>query len=271
MANGEAAVEAARFGATDRRDLWWVGPLATFLGLGGFVVYSTWSGLQAAHYAWGSYLSPFYSPLLFDAPGQPPGHSWFGAWPGWWPGWLPASPAILILIFPASFRATCYYYRKAYYRSFFVSPVACAVTSLPRKGYGGETRFPFILQNLHRYTMFAALAFIVILWSDVVLAFTRHGPKDYVVGLGTLVLLANTTLLSLYTFSCHSLRHLIGGHLDCFSTCALVKAQHKAWQAVSRLNEHHMLWAWLSLFMVGFSDLYVRLVSMGIWNDLKIL
>jgi len=32
-----------------------------------------------------------------------------------------------------------------------------------------------------------------------------------------------------------------------------------------------MLWAWVSLFWVGFSDLYVRLCSMGIWHDGKIL
>jgi hypothetical protein len=32
-----------------------------------------------------------------------------------------------------------------------------------------------------------------------------------------------------------------------------------------------MVWAWCSLFTVGFSDLYVRLCSMGIWNDYRIL
>jgi hypothetical protein len=32
-----------------------------------------------------------------------------------------------------------------------------------------------------------------------------------------------------------------------------------------------MLWAWMSLFWVGFSDLYVRLCSMGVWHDLRLL
>jgi hypothetical protein len=32
-----------------------------------------------------------------------------------------------------------------------------------------------------------------------------------------------------------------------------------------------MLWAWCSLFTVGFSDLYVRLCSMGVWTDIRIL
>jgi hypothetical protein len=32
-----------------------------------------------------------------------------------------------------------------------------------------------------------------------------------------------------------------------------------------------MFWAWCSLFSVGFSDLYVRLCSMGVWSDVRIL
>jgi hypothetical protein len=32
-----------------------------------------------------------------------------------------------------------------------------------------------------------------------------------------------------------------------------------------------MLFAWLSLFWVGFSDLYVRLCSMGVWHDWRIV
>jgi hypothetical protein len=32
-----------------------------------------------------------------------------------------------------------------------------------------------------------------------------------------------------------------------------------------------MLCAWLSLFWVGFSDLYIRLCSMGVWTDWRIL
>jgi hypothetical protein len=56
------------------------------------------------------------------------------------------SPALIILIFPLGFRMTCYYYRKAYYRSFWMSPPACAVAE-PHKTYTGETRAPLILQN----------------------------------------------------------------------------------------------------------------------------
>ena len=37
------------------------------------------------------------------------------------------------------------------------------------------------------------------------------------------------------------------------------------------LNGKHKKWAWASLFSVGFADLYVRLCSMGIWSDWRIL
>src|SRR5262249_2483656 len=93
------------FGQTSRPDLWWITPLAVFLGLGTFIVYSTWAAFQNAHYWFGPYLSPFYSPELFgDSP-----HAWLRGKPDWIPGWLPWSPALLILWAPGGFRFTCYY------------------------------------------------------------------------------------------------------------------------------------------------------------------
>lgn len=236
-------------GRTLRRDAWWLQPVLVALGLGIFGVYSAWAALQGAHYEWGPYLSPFYSPLLLL---------------DWWK-W---SPAMLILWAPLGFRATCYYYRKAYYRAYFLDPPACAVGE-SRRGYRGETAFPFVLQNLHRYFLIFALALLVFLWTDVVHAFNFDG--SFGVGMGTLVLLANSTFLSFYTLGCHSLRHLVGGNVDCHSCVMMGQARLRIWQRVSILNRHHMLWAWVSLFMVGFGDLYVRLVSMGIWHDLRLL
>jgi len=98
-----------------------------------------------------------------------------------------------------------------------------------------------------------------------------HVMRRFGVGVGTLVLLVNTVLLTLYTFSCHSWRHLVGGGVDCFSCASLGKARLGAWQHISAINRHHMLFAWVSLTSVGLADLYVRLVSMGIWRDLRIL
>src|SRR5256885_13640631 len=114
-----------KFGETTRRDFWWLQPLAVFLALSAFVVYSTWAAFQGAHYEYGPYLSPFYSPLLFGA--SP--HAWFHATapkPGWWPGPVPFSAALLILWAPGGFRFTCYHYRGAYYKAFWADPLSCA-------------------------------------------------------------------------------------------------------------------------------------------------
>jgi hypothetical protein len=163
--------------------------------------------------------------------------------------------------------STCYYYRKAYYRSFFLDPMGCAVGE-GRKGYAGETKFPFILQNIHRYFLYAALVFVVILWVDVVKAFIFDGR--FGVALGSIFVLASTATITLYTFSCHSLRHLVGGRLDCFSCAVAGGPRHSAWKGVSRLNEHHMGFAWLSLLCVCAADLYVRLCSMHVIQDLRL-
>lgn len=239
------------FGQSDRKDNWWFEPLIYAIILGGFGVYATWAAFQGSHYEWGPYLSPFYSPhLTFD----------------WWK-W---SPAFLILWAPLSFRASCYYYRKAYYRAFFADPPACGVGEpRPPASYKGETAFPFILWNLHRYTLYIAIIFVLFLAYDAVLAFNFDGK--FGIGVGSLVMTVNVLFLGLYTFSCHSWRHLVGGCLDCFSCSKLSETRHKIWQRVSIINEKHMLWAWISLFTVGLTDLYIRLVSMGIIQDWRIL
>ena len=222
------------------------------MGMGGFSVNATVRAFEGKFYEWGPYLSPFYSPLI-DA-----NHSWW-----------PFSPALLILAGPLGFRATCYYYRKALYRAFLLDPAACAVDEGGRHNYKGETGFPFILQNVHRYFFYLALVFICVLWYDAIRAFWWEG--HFYIGVGTLVMLANVLLLSLYTFSCHSLRHLAGGRMDCFSCVAFGKPQYTAWKGISWLNERHMLWAWMSLFSVGLTDFYVRLVSCGAITDVRIL
>jgi hypothetical protein len=96
------------------------------------------------------------------------------------------------------------------------------------------------------------------------------GKPTFGMTLGTLVLAANTILLSLYTFSCHSLRHLVGGKIDCFSCVAFGNARFKLWRGASALNKRHMLFAWMSLFMVGFADFYVWMVASGTIKDTRI-
>lgn len=255
------------FGQTARGDAWWVKPGAVFVGLTAFIVYATWAAFQGEHYWHGSYLSPFYSPELFGRLG----HAWFGARPGWYPEWVIFSPALWILWMPGGFRLTCYYYRGAYYKSHWADPPACAVGE-PRKKYLGERHLPLILQNIHRYFLYIALLFLVILSYDVWLALWFEDPatgaRELGVGVGTLVLAMNVVLLGGYTLGCHSLRHLVGGRLDRPSERPV---QNAMYAGCNRLNRRHMTWAWLSLFWVAFADLYVRLLSMGVLTDVRLL
>ena len=267
MAEINVAATRHGFGYTNRKDDWWARPLIIFIGLSAFVVYVTWAALQGEHYTYGPYLSPLYSPELFgDSP-----HSWFGAKPGWWPGAIPWSPALLVLWAPGLFRLTCYYYRGAYYKSFWADPPSCTVSE-PRKKYRGENSFPLIIQNIHRYFLYIALFFIIFLSIDVwkALWFTNAttGENSFGIGVGTLVLAVNVVLLGGYTFGCHSLRHMVGGFMDRLSGAPV---RRNVYKCVSCLNRRHMLWAWMSLVWVAFSDIYIRLCSMGTWSDFRIL
>ena len=258
MAQIDVPLVRAGFGQTSRAGNWWVTPLAVFLGFSTFIVYSTWAAMQGNHYEFGPYLSPFYSPLIFgDSP-----HALLSARPSWIPVWV--SAAMLILWAPGGFRFTCYYYRGAYYKAFWADPPSCTVGE-PRKKYLGERSFPLIVQNIHRYFLYLAVIFIVLLAHDVWKALWFDG--HFGIGVGTLVLAANVTLLSCYTFGCHSMRHLIGGVRDRLTGAPVRK---RAYDCVSCLNRRHMLFAWCSLFSVGFSDLYIRMCSMGVWTDWRI-
>jgi len=252
MADSPPVLPESRLGSTLRRDSWWIEIIPVVVVLGGFGIYATLRAFEGTYYSWGPYISPFYSPLI-----DPQHH--------WWP----FSPALLILLGPLGFRATCYYYRKAYYRAFFLDPPACAVGEPANRKYRGETAFPFILQNVHRYFLYLAVLFLIFLWKDAFRSFffdSRFG-----VGVGSIVLTLNVALLTLYTFSCHSLRHLAGGKLDCFSCASFGRARFSTWRGVSLLNERHMLFAWSSLISVGFADFYVRMVACGAIHDLRLL
>jgi hypothetical protein len=273
--SGVDALPRSGLGQTMRRDLWWVQPLLVFLGFSTFIVYSTWRAFEAAHFEAGPYLSPFFSPLLFDVHTDPAlvsRHAWFGGRPEWWPGILVYSPAMLILWAPGGFRFTCYYYRGAYYKAFWADPLNCTVGE-PRHKYLGENSLPLILQNVHRWFLYLALIFIVILSWDVYLA-TRFevspGSREteFGIGLGTLIMAVNVVLIASYTFGCHSLRHLIGGKHDCLSGAP---AKLRAYKFVGCMNRRHMMWAWFSIFSVGFTDLYVRMCATGVWHDWRIL
>jgi hypothetical protein len=258
-APGRASIE----GKTLRTDRWWLAPLITFTVLVLFIVYATLRAFMNKYYYRDPYISPFYSPCVGSTcPADVkvlgiPSNAFF-------------TPAIFILIFPLGFRLTCYYYRKAYYRAFWQSPPACAVSE-PHAKYTGETRLPLIGNNVHRYFFYAGLVFNVILSYDAIVSFWQPVSKGsdthhFGIGVGTLVLLANATLLWLYSLSCHSCRHIMGGRLNHFSKHPV---RYRFWTWVSKLNHSHMKFAWISLFGVALTDAYVWVISAnGIYDKI---
>ncbi len=258
-APGRAAIPAR----TLRTDRWWLPPLVTVVGLTAWVAYAvTRTFLQ--EYYWVAdyhYLTPFYSPCV--SVGCVPEAAHFGRF-------LPDTPllpyAALSLPFLLLFRLTCYYYRKAYYRAFWLSPPACAVAE-PHKTYSGETRFPLVFQNLHRYAFYAAVVISLINTLDAGLAF-RGADGGFGFGLGNVVLLGNVVMLWAYTISCHSCRHIVGGRLKHFSKHPV---RYKLWTQVSTLNARHMQLAWITLGTLALTDFYVMALAAGWFPDLRFI
>jgi hypothetical protein len=263
----ETAHERRAFG-TQRTDLWWVEPAVTFALLAGFVVYATFrvfEGIEPATRFFvvdnGSYhyLSPFGTPdftpyvpqFMKDLAGALPLVGPLGVA-------MLANPAFLVLPLPAGFRFTCYYYRKAYYRSFVARPAACGVEAVKGKKYRGEKRL-LILQNVHRYFLYLAILVLGFLTYDA--ARGIYTPHGWYFGIGNVIMIANVVLLAGYTFGCHSFRHLMGGNLDCFSCDAISQTRYTIWQRITMLNQRHMFWAMASLISVALTDLYIRYIG----------
>ena len=247
---------------TLRKDQWWRKPIITAVLLTIWVLYATvrvftghWYFVPQYHY-----LTPFYSPCVSGE--CVPGSSSLGTW-------IPAVPPIIpyafvTLPFILGFRLTCYYYRGAYYRSFWQAPTACAVRE-PHATYTGESRFPLIMQNLHRYFFYFVLLVSVINTYDLTQTF--RGPDgNFGFGLGTLIIGVNVVLLWAYTLSCHSCRHITGGRLKHFSKHPV---RYWAWTQISRMNTKHMQLAWITLGTLMLTDLYILLVASGAISDLR--
>ncbi|HLI47744.1 MAG TPA: hypothetical protein VKV18_03505 [Chthonomonas sp.] len=251
-----------------RKDAYWLAPTTTVVVLVIFVIYATIRAFMGRYFAtynegenfpWLApmrlqphYWSPFYSPYI-------PVHLRIGAWP--------VSAALYVMILPLAFRLSCYFCRRVYYRAFFQDPGACAVRELfKHRRYTGETRWPNKIFNLHRYTFYIAVILVGFHWWHLYNAFfyTEAGQVHVGAGLGTLIFLIDTLALTLYTFSCHAFRHLIGGAVNWFSKSGW---RYKSWRWVSWLNEYHGQFFWVSLVTVMCADLYVYLVASGVFTD----
>lgn len=229
----------------ERKDAWWVEWALIAGALTVFLIYATWTTFYGKDYAVGPYRSPFYP---FD----------FSLWG--------LSPALFIFWIPVGFRLTCYYWRKVYYRSYLIDPPACAVSEV-RKGYWGEAVFPFILQNMHRYFVYLALVLLFFHWKETLFSFWYEGKIG--IGLGNVILVLDGVFLTIYVFSCHALRHLLGGGLDQFSCSSCSRARYKTWYLISILNERHGVWAWISLITIIAADMYIHLLSWGVVRDVN--
>ncbi len=255
----QSRARAAIDKATLRSDAWWLYPLS----VGGFLtialVYSTWAGLQTSGYYTEPYLSPLYSQCL----AVNCEHATFRLVGSWWT----ISPFIIVGWLPIGFRMTCYYYRKAYYRAFFFSPPACAVSEpVPNSPFKtGESKGAFLLMNLHRYFFYLMLLNMVFLTWDTIVAF--RFDDGWGVGVGSLVFVVMIVTMALYMLSCHSCRHAVGGSLDRFSEKPM---RYKAWQFVTKLNKRHGQYAIASLLWIPITDIYVRLVANGALTDLRL-
>jgi len=249
---------------TLRTDNWWRAPLITFMLLSAWVLYAlVRTSSQRAYFVEKyHYLSPFSSPCVTASCDTSTRD--FGTWFGHFPGLIPF--ALITLPFLLGFRLTCYYYRKTYYRAFWLSPPACGVAE-PHAKYSGETRFPLIMQNLHRYFWVAAGVISVINSWDVIQAFRPHG-HTFGFGLGTLIMLVNVLLLWAYTLSCHSCRHIVGGRLRSFSRHPV---RYRMWTFISKLNAKHQELAWTTLATLMITDAYIASVHAGYISDLRFL
>ena len=200
-------------------------------------VYSTWAAFQGNHYAYGPYLSPFYSPVLFgDAP-----HAWFGPKPGWW-------PVAAVLAGAAD--------------PLGAGRIPLHLLLLPRRVLQGLLGRSAVVHRRRAAQVVSRRAFVpadpserppVLSLSRAPLPRRAHattcgrrcgspirrpGTDSFGIGLGTLVLAVNVVLLGGYTFGCHSLRHLVGGVRDEISKSPLVRREL---QVRERLNRRHML------------------------------
>jgi hypothetical protein len=249
---------------TLRTDGWRRAPFTTAGILTFFAVYALvrifmnkWYFVEEHHY-----LTPMYSPCVSAS--CPEAARDFGTWFGHFPTGLP----LAILVFPilAGFRTTCYYYRKAGYRSLWFAPQACVVPE-PHKTYSGETRFPLIFMNAHRYFFFLASVLLLVNAYDAVKGF-RGEDGGFGFGLGNIIMVANVVMLGLYSLSCHACRHVVGGRLKHFSKHPV---RYRLWTWVTKINPRHGQFAMISLFTVILTDFYIMALSAGWFSDLRFI
>jgi hypothetical protein len=182
------------------------------------------------------------------------------------------SPTVLIAPLPGLFRLTCYAYRKDYHRHVFHHPLGCSNEERGERHsqpYTGERNAIFLIENIHRYLLYAAIPILPFFYFDFLHSLTYSG--GILLRLGSFVLLANALLLTSWTISCHSFRHVIGGNMDSYSFRTAGRLRKNLFDLQSKLNAHHEALAWISLITIIFADLYLRALAAGLQLDLRIV
>ncbi len=251
-------------GRTNRIDNWWAQPMTMGIALTLALAWTAWRAIFFAEHI--SYdvngahvISPMFSPNVLE-------WEMFSSWNH--PSWVNA--AVLILWIPFSFRGTCYYMRRVYYRTFFATPVGCWVDEpeINKKiGYKGEKRL-FIINNLHRYFLYMVIPILIIKWWDITHTMSFH--DGYGISGGTVILTLEAVCLTFYVTSCHALRHLAGGILDRWVD-GISKIRGKIFEKISILNLDQGFWFWVSLDFVFIGDAWTIGISMGYINEFSIV
>ena len=131
--------------------------------------------------------------------------------------------------------------------------------------YSGETRFPLILKNIHRYFWYAAVLVALILTYDAVLTFRDPDGDWGHMGLGT----AGLRRQHRPDLALHAVLPLLPPHRR--RPAAALQQAPDALQGVDlRLQAQRQArpsTPGLSLFSVAVADLYVLLLATGVFND----
>lgn len=182
------------------------------------------------------------------------------------------SPTILIIPIIALFRLTCYAFREDTNRHVFSHPNACAASirlDAKAREYTGENSTIFKIENLHRYFMYGALVILPFFYYDLYVSLTYTGAL--LLRLGSVIMAIDIAALTLYLFSCHSVRSLIGGRSDCFNCMRMGRQRNWLYNVQSKLNQNHEAYAWISLVTIVFMDLFIRALIAGIHLDFVIV
>ena len=234
----------------DRIDNWRIRPIVQGIYLVVFVIYALWAAALDSTYFYKEigntrFVSPLYNPEVHLS---------------WWPENL--SPGLIFIWIPIGFRATCYYARKVYYRSLFWKPPGCAVSAArPLAGkYHGETAFPFILNNIHRYFFYLAFILATLHVIEFIRIVFEGGFTTLEGGIAAGILGLDALFLAMYVLSCHACKHIVGGGMNTSTGSGLTRFRFSSWKFVKKLNEHHADYFWISLTTVFLADLYIRFV-----------